>query len=51
MAAAAVETLSALDLLRSDGPGAYRLTPVAARLRDPAVVETTALLDEGADDE
>ncbi|TCO15656.1 uncharacterized protein (TIGR02678 family) [Kribbella steppae] len=50
-AAAAVETLSALDLLRSDGPGAYRLTPVAARLRDPAVVETTALLDEGADDE
>lgn len=50
MAAAAVETLCALDLLRAS-EGVFELTPVAARFRDPAVVETTALLDLGSDDD
>ncbi|MFD7160930.1 DUF2398 family protein [Kribbella sp. NPDC059898] len=47
MVGAAVETLGALDLLRSDGT-VYHLTPVAARFRDPAVADVTARF--GTDD-
>lgn len=48
---ATVEILRALDLLRpAGGPGAWVLTPPAARFRDPTVVTVTARLDEGGDE-
>jgi len=48
---ATVEILRALDLLRpAERPGAWVLTPPAARFRDPTVVTVTARLDEGGDE-
>jgi uncharacterized protein (TIGR02678 family) len=48
---ATVQILRALDLLRpAERPGAWILTPPAARFRDPAVVTVTARLDEGGDE-
>ncbi|RKT55522.1 DUF2398 family protein [Saccharothrix australiensis] len=45
--AAARDVLGALDLLRPTGtPRGWRLTPAAARYRDPRVVAVTARLDE-----
>jgi uncharacterized protein (TIGR02678 family) len=45
----AVDILTALDLLRGTGePDRWRLTAVAARFRNPAVIAVTARLDEGA---
>lgn len=42
----AVDMLVALDLLRPAGePGSWRLTPAAARYRNPTVVSVTARLD------
>ena len=44
------ELLVALDLLRpADRPGLWRLTPAAARFRNPAVVSVTARLDEAVE--
>ncbi|GAA3093394.1 hypothetical protein GCM10010530_18320 [Kribbella aluminosa] len=51
MAAGALETLAALDLLRpAETPGEFHLTPAAARYRGPAVQETTDRSDGGTDD-
>ncbi|MFF3375418.1 DUF2398 family protein [Streptomyces sp. NPDC002680] len=46
----ALELLRALDLVRSDGEtGWWRLTPAAARFRDPKVVSVTVGFDEVED--
>lgn len=44
----ALEILRALDLIRpGDSPGRWRLTPAAARFRNPRVTAVTTRLDEG----
>jgi uncharacterized protein (TIGR02678 family) len=46
----AVDMLVALDLLRpAPEHGSWRITPTAARYRNPTVVSVTTLLDHGAD--
>lgn len=45
----AVDLLTALDLLRPQGPGAWRIMPAAARFRDPTVRPVASPLTAGGD--